>query len=64
MLNMNIKTKQKNEKIHFLIVFIMMILHKVFYVFICISIYYTNASTPIEQVMEKLIQLISNEQVN
>lgn len=38
-----------------------MMLLKIFYLFICIC--YTNASPPIEQVMEKLIKLISDEQV-
>jgi len=64
MLNMSIKKQKSDEKKHFLIFFIMMILHKSFYLFICICIYYTNAATPIEQTMEKLIQLISKEQVN
>jgi hypothetical protein len=41
----------------------MMILHKTFYLFICLWIYNTNADSPIEQVMNKLIQLISEEQV-
>ncbi|CAF1219036.1 unnamed protein product [Rotaria sp. Silwood1] len=41
----------------------MISLHKVFYLFLCICIYYTNASSPIEQVMEKLIKLISEDQV-
>jgi hypothetical protein len=41
----------------------MMILHKSFYLFICLWIYQTNAETPIEQVMNKLIKLISEEQV-
>jgi hypothetical protein len=63
MLNMNIKRQKQDEKKYFLIFFIMMILHKSFYLFICICIYYTNAATPIEQTMEKLIQLISEEQV-
>ncbi len=41
----------------------MMMLHKTFYLLIWIWIYYANASPPIEQVMEKLIKLISDEQV-
>ncbi len=58
---MNIKREDSKEIFYFILI---MLLYKSFYLFICISIYYTNASTPIEQVMEKLIQLISNEQVN
>lgn len=64
MLNMNIKRGREDEKKHFFIFLKMMLLHKIIYLCICISIYYTNASTPIEQVMEKLIKLISEEQVN
>ena len=48
---------------HFLIFVLMMILHKSFYLFICLCIYYANADSPIEQVMNKLIKLISEEQV-
>ena len=42
----------------------MMLSHTISYLFFCICIYYTNASPPIEQVMEALIKLISEEQVN
>ncbi|CAF3136524.1 unnamed protein product [Rotaria socialis] len=41
----------------------MMTLHKIFYLLLCFCIYYTNASPPIEQVMDKLIKIISEEQV-
>jgi hypothetical protein len=57
------KAKTKKEEKHSIIFFIMMMLHKTFYLLIGIGIYYANASPPIEQVMEKLIKLISDEQV-
>ncbi|CAF1410409.1 unnamed protein product [Adineta steineri] len=41
----------------------MMLLHKIIYLFICICIYYTNAASPIDEVMDKLIKLISEEQI-
>ncbi|CAF0987485.1 unnamed protein product [Rotaria sordida] len=41
----------------------MILLHKMFYFILCICIYYTNAIPPIEQTMEKLIKLISDDQV-
>ncbi|CAF3976494.1 unnamed protein product [Rotaria sp. Silwood2] len=41
----------------------MILSHKTLYLFLCICIYYANASTPIEQVMEKLIKVISEDQV-
>ncbi|CAF1597868.1 unnamed protein product [Adineta steineri] len=41
----------------------MMLLHKISYLFICICIYYTNAASPIDEVMDKLIKLISEEQI-
>ena len=42
----------------------MILLNKTFYLCICICIYYANASTPIEKLMEQLIKLISDDQVN
>jgi hypothetical protein len=42
----------------------MISLYQLFYLFIYICIHYANASSPIEQTMEKLIKLISEEQVN
>jgi hypothetical protein len=41
----------------------MLFLHKIIYLYICICIYYTNAATPVEKLMEKLIKLVSDEQV-
>lgn len=61
---MNIKAQPRNKKKHIHIFFIMLSLHQLLYVFLCIYIYYANATPPIEQVMEKLIKLISDEQVN
>lgn len=62
---MNINMKQKNIKTYFLIFILMMLSHKIIFLFISISISYTNGiKTPIDDMMGKLIKLISEEQVN
>jgi hypothetical protein len=56
------RIKRQPEK-HLFTFIIMLFLHKIIYLYICICIYYTNAATPVEKLMEKLIKLVSDEQV-
>ncbi|UJR38379.1 hypothetical protein I4U23_031049 [Adineta vaga] len=57
---MNIKRENNKD---FTAVILMMLLHKLLFLLICFNVYYTNATPPIEQVMEKLIKSISEEQI-
>ena len=60
-LKMSIKRHKEKD---FSIFLLMMLLHKILFFVVCLASCYSDAAQPIDQVMEKLIKLISEEQVS